>query len=322
MKVFSPTLCLIFACLLFPSPAHPQCLSFREFFSTHKDALGGMTLQQVCSRENYIGGGSFGKVFKNTWYGKPAAYKHNEIKLPLYRTIFLNEARYMGDLRGVSGVIEFYGCLEANMYVGFFHERLADDLDKKGSDFRELRPAKRVSIYKRLAETLDRIHDKQITHNDIKPENFMATDDDFTDVKLIEFGMSCQLNQLCFGGSPLYNAPEKIVEIEQSKRGKFTPSIYMDSWAFLVFIAVMENEGKTHHNINVPDKCLLVEMSDACYRQIKKNIESKMMDSSPDELRSFVLSGLEFEPTKRPEMNKIATMLGHILNSMETQVIL
>lgn len=75
-----------------------------------------------------------------------------------------------------------------------------------------------AKLFKRLVLAVDSLHARRFLHRDLKPENVMlAEDTDYSQVKLIDFGMMVQLapgcteyNDICVRGTPGYYAPETL----------------------------------------------------------------------------------------------------------------
>ena len=89
-------------------------------------------------------------------------------------------------------------------------------------------------IFKQVAEGIDYMHSKNVTHRDIKLENLLL-EDKTKNIKIIDFGfaISCKDRKLTsFCGTPSYMAPEII-----SKKDYLGPPV--DIWTLGILLYVL-----------------------------------------------------------------------------------
>lgn len=90
---------------------------------------------------------------------------------------------------------------------GELFERVIDD------DF-ELRESDVIKYIRQVCEGVKHMHEKNILHLDLKPENIMCVDTNGSDVKLIDFGLARKFTGResikLMSGTPEFVAPEVI----------------------------------------------------------------------------------------------------------------
>lgn len=77
-------------------------------------------------------------------------------------------------------------------------------------DIGPMKAHRMLSIFMRVAEGLDALHQMNFVHTDIKPNNIMVTE--AGEVKVIDFGQSCPIGHVKnrIQGTPDYIAPEQV----------------------------------------------------------------------------------------------------------------
>ncbi|EKE41431.1 protein kinase domain containing protein [Entamoeba nuttalli P19] len=134
-----------------------------------------------------LGSGTYGNVFRclNTKTNKSAA-----IKIVNEESSALNETTIIKKLQGNKSIIQFFECgYELYGYCLVFELHIMN-LNQLRLNQPTLRFSVQTSfrlLYK-MIKILEYIHSKQILHCDIKPDNFMISQDG--DIILIDFGLS------------------------------------------------------------------------------------------------------------------------------------
>lgn len=103
------------------------------------------------------------------------------------------------------------------------------------SDNYTMTEAEAIHYMRQVCEGLRHMHENNIVHLDIKPENVLATTSKSTDVKMIDFGLSAKLNPkepvYITTGTADFAAPEVV---ERQPVG-----FYTDMWATGVLAYVL-----------------------------------------------------------------------------------
>jgi len=283
-----------------------ECRPIYSFWTDYATELGGKTAVEIVAKENLLGGGTFGNVYQCTWNGESAVIKHNVVRRTENWDVFAREVKILSILRDVQGVVKMHACAESILSVTIVLERLHKDFYEMASAVKALNEPVRMHLYAKIAKILGQIHMKGVFHNDIKPENIMSVDEKLREVRVIDFGLSCVGNEKCFGGTPIFNAPEKIRSLAANDpRG----SEKIDVWAFLLTIAVFEYGtyfGVLNKSVDLA--CFRLSFDSTCHEKLLRNVGA-MMEKSPVGLRQFVLESLKMDPKERPTMEMVRVKL-------------
>jgi calcium/calmodulin-dependent protein kinase (CaM kinase) II len=99
----------------------------------------------------------------------------------------------------------------------------------------QLDEIKSMKIFKQILVALSYCHHMGVTHRDLKPDNFIVTDD--LRVKLIDFGLSSENAMMKEKvGSPMYIAPEILLQSEYTDK--------CDLWSAGCILFFMLSGGK------------------------------------------------------------------------------
>jgi len=188
--------------------------------------------------ECILGKGSFGEVCKGTITpkGTELLQRFNipkgvdiAIKKILKHKFDMNEINILFKIKDLKYITKYYGCLYDDNYIYIIMEYIQGEelfnyiygkTQDEDNNPRQLTPAEKskvainkqrvkanmLSISKQLAIAIDELHKLGIIHNDIKSENIMVNENanedssNNLDIKLIDYGLSCELNNInyCF----------------------------------------------------------------------------------------------------------------------------
>jgi len=216
--------------------------------------------------ENYdileeIGTGAFGVVHRcrEKKTGNHFAAKFIPVSHPMEKALIRKEIDIMNQLHHPK-LINLHDAFEDEDEMVLIYEFLSGGelFERITSEGYNMSEAEVVNYMRQVCEGVKHMHEKNIIHLDIKPENIMCTKKDTTDVKLIDFGLATKLdpNELVkiSTGTAEFAAPE-IVEREPV-------GFYTDMWAVGVLAYVLlsglspfagENDIETLKNVKACD---------------------------------------------------------------------
>ena len=285
------------------------CDSLATFNEKHKIALKGKTFDDAFSYGWVLGRGNFGVVKEIHWGDKRAAAKIlNYPEHDIIKRIQEREIDILNTMIGLNAAANFYGCAvnEEHKQVYLVQEKLYKDLANKSValKLRSMPLHKRILRYIKIAEAFQKLHEKNITHQDIKTGNIMAVDNKLSDFRIIDFGLSAKLNEPVTGGSPLLNAPEKVnvkstVQIIESLSDiSLFATFGHDIYALGMTFALMETQLEKIFG-DIPGRCVVLEYTPQCFSSIIKNIRDNMKENNQDKLLEIILRAINYDRFKR-----------------------
>ena len=122
--------------------------------------------------------------------------------------------------------------------IYIFQEALYMDLKSSDakSKYRALSGGKKAQVMVDLIRKFQKIHDKNIVHNDIKPANIMMKNNDFSDLRVVDFGVSDRNGTLSLAGTELYFPPERHNDYLLTYKG--------DIYALALTFVMMEKSAR------------------------------------------------------------------------------
>ena len=230
-------------------------VKFQDYFNKNAKPLGSGTYGTVYSLDNYtdlvikkidISDGS-----KKESYVKEATVlrqicKHKKEDYPV-----LNECP-------TNIIPSFIGCVSNFFSSYLYQERMAWDFSNEEAKiaYLALSSYERVTVMLDIIDRFIQLHEEhEIIHSDIKPANIMLKQKDFSDIRIIDFGMAGKKNEDYAGGTPGFFPPElrgMTIKTEQKL------SYDVDTYALGMTFAVMEGNFDIYFN-KIATKCNMDE---------------------------------------------------------------
>ena len=259
-----------------------------------------------------IGEGAFGSIYKGEYNNKFYALKFEDIKNEKH--LLENEASIMIHLKGPNiPYIKTYGtCGEFNILVmQLLGKDLITLLEERGSF-----SIKTVCLLAyQMISILEYIHNKNVIHRDIKPDNFlMGLDENSKYVYLLDFGLSKTFNKYSnsedkhknenkrMTGTPRYASINALKGLEQSQKDDLESLGYV-----LIYLAngSLPWQGIKFKNKAEKIKTILVQ-----------KIETSSLDlcaGLPNEFESYFDYCKNLESAKIPDYQMLKNLFVEIL---------
>ena len=313
-----------------------QCDSEATFNTKNRSKLGkyyyffqDYTLADLFYYGQFKGQGSFGRVHQIPYDGKHIAAKEIQIKKTnpstfnreikmMQREINFLEKLGTGDKKEFFP--QFYGCTldVTNESDGpgkymVLQETLETDFKKPATCIKFLNkftPIERIKKYRDLAMGLVKMHSLNISHEDLKPENIMTNDKNFSNFKIIDMGMVCSTSEQVIGGSPLFNSPEKI----SNRNARCNPK--HDIWALGLTIASIEG-NMDYIFSGITESCFRDKFEKYyCYNKLLRNVETvlNMVFGRNNIFSKLVISMISFNCSERPTAQNIVDDIDSMTN--------
>jgi serine/threonine protein kinase len=200
-----------------------------------------------------IQSGGWGIVYAGTWNGRPVAIKqlHNFTESAVNN--FRQESETLKKIQkyALKNVVQYVGFAESmnpqsyNIVMEFVPcGDIWDFLNNNRHLFRR-NPLTCYNLLVKIANAVLKLHDIDMAHVDLKPENLLLTEDG--DIKLADFGFSVMLGTESYKkvlkenrGTPFYMAPEVISTARVSKASD------MFSLGGIIYAIVHDNRPFSH----------------------------------------------------------------------------
>lgn len=290
-------------------------LNFEKPPTDHKGPLRELTLQG-----NFINDGGLGSIYKGKLGNKPCAVKAAPTSDEAIREIYM--LRIMEKVPRIPRVLaceiypdETYFALQ--LYESDMHGKEARKAFHDNNGFKS-----RLRVYEGLAETLQEIHKMNIVYSDIKPENVMALNTQYTSLHLVDFNSSFFVGEKFRFGTNGFGSYNFI-----NNREAFNLQAD-DVWALIVTIVEIEfnntafvNYLDTYCSRSFTLVCyatmilMLKQMNHADYRAKLRSDGCSV--TLADRFVQLMINGLERDPKKRITAQDLASGL----NSLFTECV-
>ena len=226
---------------------------------------------KYCYNNNYIGKGSFSKVYigidkDNNKYAIKKIYKKNDIK---YINLVEREIEIMKRLNH-KNIVKLYDKIYTEKHIFLIMELCDGDLNnyiKKN----KLSENNIKEIMKQLIEVLKFVMDNNIVHRDLKPHNILINEDGT--LKLADFGFAKEFKETLLTdtvcGSPLYMAPEIL------NHNKY--NIKSDLWSVGVILYEMVMREHPFKALNITELTNIVNKKKPIFLNTDINPECKKL---------------------------------------------
>ena len=262
----------------------------KRYLPQHKSViLDHSKLEEVAS-------GNYGAVFALPTNSGILALKRLKTMSASSMKDLVDEVDAGKKLQGVQGVVSQYHCIVGQKWAGIVMEKLHDTLFSAAGQILGLPFDKKLNVYAILASHTHQMHSRGFIHNDIKPMNVMITDAAISDLRFIDFGISCRIGQMCIGGTRELSPPEKL-QRNLTIRGHYS----IDTWGVLMSIVFTENRNEyslLKKSIELSCKLSAFHLEN-CYGRMIGAVRS-MLAKTQAPLKEYILKSLDRVPEKRP----------------------
>jgi serine/threonine protein kinase len=261
-----------------------------------------------------LGEGSFGMIFKAESPEGKYAFKF-EKKRPNKRTLLKNESQIMIYLKG-KGIPKIKKYIEEENYSIMIMELLGKSLETimKESDEKKFSLKTLGLLGQEIIPIFKFIHDKNIIHRDIKPDNISVGYDDPCQIYFLDFGLAKKYrssrthihNPMTkhpkLTGTARYASINALSGWEQSRRDDLESFGYVLAYLYKGGLPWMGMHAKTK------------EEKYAKILNIKKNMETeKLLKHGPNELIEYINYCKQMEYEQDPDYDYLTNLFKNMI---------
>lgn len=187
-------------------------------------------------------------------------------------------------------IIKFISTEETNSKLYIITELLKGGTLKSYIDnnSESLSEEKSIQILFHLLQAVNYIHNKDIVHRDIKPDNIMFADkNDLSSLKLVDFGLSgFTYDTSSFCGTLLFMSPELLEA--SSSNASISNQKGCDIWSVGIIAAMLLNNGKHPYFVKGESKRKYINKLKAGYTfnrtlsEMSNNFIGKLLEPNPN----------------------------------------
>lgn len=137
------------------------------------------------SRGEWVGSGSFGRVFSGTWRNRPVVYKL--LKHTFHASVISREAKVLHHLQGYPTIVNCLGIIEESGVVGLVMDHAMGIPLAACIEYYDMPSEAQSRVTDALIRTFVFLHECTVLYRDLKPENIMV-DTRRWEMRLIDFG--------------------------------------------------------------------------------------------------------------------------------------
>lgn len=190
-----------------------HCKGSEDFYKVLDGIKTFKDFKSSLNKNNFLGGGLAGKVYELKMNGRPVAVKMIKLLKEEFEDGLIDyELDVLQIIEKAKISPKVIDCYESGKNVYIIQEKFYNDLSSPefSNYFSKLDFKGKIGVFIKIAKAVSKLHEFKIIHEDLKPENIMAADPDFNDLKLIDFGVARKTEDQIVGGTNYFSNADKI----------------------------------------------------------------------------------------------------------------